>query len=95
MQAAIWDISTTDLTDEGKRLPSHPLGTVAEPDGELIDEVQAQIISTTCIQLLEDLHNLKPQVGITDFKIKVSTKSMVNVSVFNLSSAEASVGFNG
>lgn len=51
----------TDLADEGKGLPPHPLGTVAEPDGELVDEVQAQVISTTCIQLLEDLYNLKTQ----------------------------------
>lgn len=90
MQAAIWDISTTDLADEGKCLPPHPLGTVAEPDGELVDEVQAQIISTTCIQLLEDLHNLRTQVGIIDFKMKVFTQSVVNVTVFNLPSAEAS-----
>lgn len=51
----------TDLTDEGKGLPSHPFRTVAEPDGELVDEVQAQIIGTTCIQLLEDLYHLRTQ----------------------------------
>lgn len=55
---AVSELSATDLADEGKSLPAHPLGTVAEPDSELIDEIQAQVISTTCIQLLEDLHNL-------------------------------------
>lgn len=52
----------TDLTDEGKGLPSHPFRTVAEPDSELVDEVQAQIIGTTCIQLLKDLYHLRTQV---------------------------------
>lgn len=43
---------TTHLADEGKGLPPHPLRTVAEPDSELIDEVQAQIVCPTCVQLL-------------------------------------------
>ena len=42
-------------------MPPDPLGTVAEPDGEFVDEVQAQIIGPTCIQLLEDLYNLRTQ----------------------------------
>lgn len=50
---------STDLADEGKGLAPHPLGTVAEPDCELIDEVQTQVISTTCVQLLEDLYDLR------------------------------------
>lgn len=61
-------IITTNLADECKSLPPHPLGTVAEPDGELINEVQAEFISTTCIQLLEDFHNLRTQEVITQFK---------------------------
>lgn len=48
----------TDLADEGKGLTTHPLGTVAEPDGELVDEVQTQVIGTACVQLLEDLYDL-------------------------------------
>lgn len=48
----------TDLTDEGKGLAANPLGTVAEPDGELVDEVQTQVIGTACVQLLEDLYDL-------------------------------------
>lgn len=63
----------TDLADEGKGLPSHPLGTVAEPDGELVDEVQAQIIGPTCIQLLEDLYNLRTQEVIIHLKIGFKT----------------------
>lgn len=63
-------MNTTDLADEGKGLPPHPLGTVAEPDGELVDEVQAQIISTTCIQLLEDLYNLQAQEVTPQFKYR-------------------------
>lgn len=70
---AISELSTTDLADEGKSLSPHPLGTVAEPDSELIDEIQAQVISTTCIQLLEDLHNLRIQ--------KVAIKSAVNLNI--------------
>lgn len=50
---------STDLADEGKGLAPHPLGTVAEPDCELIDEVQTQVISTTRVQLLEDLYDLR------------------------------------
>lgn len=53
------DVISTDLADEGKGLAAHPLGTVAEPDCELIDEVQAQVISTTRVQLLEDLYDLR------------------------------------
>lgn len=52
-------ISLPDLADEGKGLAAHPLGTVAEPDCELIDEVQTQVISTTRVQLLQDLYNLR------------------------------------
>lgn len=59
----ISELSSTDLADKGKSLPPHPLGTVAEPDGELVDEVQTQIIGTTCIQLLEDFYNLRTQEG--------------------------------
>lgn len=62
---------TTDLADEGKGLPTNPLRTVTEPDSEFIDEVQAQIISTTCIQLLEDLYNLITQEATTQFKNEV------------------------
>lgn len=50
---------STDLADEGKGLAPHPLGTVAEPDCELINEVQTQVISTTRVQLLEDLYDLR------------------------------------
>lgn len=50
---------STHLADEGKGLAPHPLGTVAEPDGELVDEVQTQVISATRVQLLEDLHHLR------------------------------------
>lgn len=32
---------------------------MAEPDSELIDEVQTQVISATRVQLLEDLYNLR------------------------------------
>lgn len=49
----------TDLADEGKGLPPHPLGAVAKPDSELIDEVQAQIICSACIEFLQDLYNLE------------------------------------
>lgn len=41
------ELNDTDLADEGEGLPSHPFGTMTEPDGELIDKVQAQVISTT------------------------------------------------
>lgn len=50
--------ANTDLADEGKRLPPHPLGTVAEPHGQLIDELQAQVISPAGIQLLQNFHHL-------------------------------------
>lgn len=52
-------VISTHLADEGKGLAAHPLGTVAEPDCQLIDEVQAQVISTTRVQLLEDLYDLR------------------------------------
>lgn len=55
------EIRASYLADEGKGLPPDPLGTVAEPDGEFVDEVQAQIIGPTCIQLLEDLYHLRTQ----------------------------------
>ncbi len=58
-------MSTTDLADEGEGLPPNPLGTVAEPDGELVDEVQAQVIGPTCIELLQDLYNLRAQQEMT------------------------------
>lgn len=61
----------TDLADEGKGLPPHPFGTVAEPDGELVDKVQAQIIGPTCIQLLEDLYNLRTQEIMTHLKNRI------------------------
>lgn len=69
----ISELSSTDLADKGKSLPPHPLGTVAEPDGELVDEVQAQIVSATCIQLLEDLYNLRTQEGETHLKVEFKT----------------------
>lgn len=48
----------THLADEGEGLPPHPLGTVAEPDGELVDEVQAQVVGAGRVELLKDLHHL-------------------------------------
>ena len=70
-------IRVTNLADESKGLPPHPFGTVAEPDGELIDEVQAQVIGPTGVQLLENLHNLSAHEEITQsihFKVKVKEK---------------------
>lgn len=58
----------TNLADESKGLPPHPLGTVAEPDGELVDEVQAQVIGPTGIQFLENLHHLRAHEEITRLK---------------------------
>lgn len=49
----------THLADEGEGLAPHPLGTVAEPDGELVDEVQAQVVGAGRVELLEDLHHLR------------------------------------
>ncbi|KAF3856618.1 hypothetical protein F7725_017341 [Dissostichus mawsoni] len=60
------ELRASYLADEGKGLPPDPLGTVAEPDGEFVDEVQAQIIGPTCIQLLEDLYNLRTQEEVVE-----------------------------
>lgn len=35
------NVNITDLTDEGESLPPNPFGTVAEPDGEFVDKVEA------------------------------------------------------
>lgn len=53
--------NSTDLAYEGKGLSSHPFGTVTKPDGQFIDKIQAQIISTRSVQLLQDLHDLETQ----------------------------------
>ena len=50
--------NSTDLADEGKGLPPHPLGTVAEPYNELVDEIQTKVMSSASVQLLEDFHHL-------------------------------------
>lgn len=55
------EMSITHLADKGKGLPPHPLGTVAESNSELVDEVQAKVISPTSIKLLQDLHHLRTQ----------------------------------
>lgn len=62
------EFKSTDLADEGKGLAPDPLWTVAEPDGELVDEVQTQVISTACVQLLEDLYNLSRYGEATGLK---------------------------
>lgn len=54
-------MSITHLADKGKGLPPHPLGTVAESNSELVDEVQAKVISPASIKLLQDLHHLRTQ----------------------------------
>lgn len=53
------EVASTHLADEGEGLAPHPLGTVAEPDGELVDEVQAQVVGAARVQLLEDLYHLR------------------------------------
>ena len=58
----VWPVKNkyiTHLADECKGLPSHPLVTMAESDYELVDKVQAEVISSTCIHLLENLHHLR------------------------------------
>lgn len=55
--------ASTHLADEGEGLPPHPLGTVAEPDGELVDEVQAQVVGAGRVELLKDLHHLRARGG--------------------------------
>lgn len=55
------EMSITHLADKGKGLPPHPLGTVAESNSELVDEVQAKVISPASIKLLQDLHHLRTQ----------------------------------
>lgn len=65
----------TDLADEGEGLPPHPLGTVAEADGELVDEVQAQFVGSTRIQLLEDLHHLRTRDART--RLQICNKMLV------------------
>lgn len=42
----------SNLTNEGKGLSPNPLGAVAKPHHELIDEIQSQGTGTVCIELL-------------------------------------------
>lgn len=58
-RAVTLEMSITHLADKGKGLPPHPLGTVAESNSELVDEVQAKVISPASIKLLQDLHHLR------------------------------------
>lgn len=60
-RAVTLEMSITHLADKGKGLPPHPLGTVAESNSELVDEVQAKVISPASIKLLQDLHHLRTQ----------------------------------
>lgn len=46
------------LTDESKGLASHPLRTMTELDNKLVDKVEAQLMVSTGVQLLQDLHHL-------------------------------------
>lgn len=60
-RAVTLEMSVTHLADKGKGLPPHPLGTVAESNSELVDEVQAKVISPASIKFLQDLHHLRTQ----------------------------------
>lgn len=77
------EMSITHLADKGKGLPPHPLGTVAESNSELVDEVQAKVISPASIKLLQDLHHLRTQELTSESLRKKKKKS----TFFSLCSA--------